>query len=91
MNFLIVNPNLFEMIGVAGFALYVINYSLLTLRYVDGNCLSYFVSNLLAASFVLVGLTVSFNLAAALIQLFWVAMSLFGIVLRLTRPAPLTA
>ena len=91
MNFIIVNPDVFEMIGVAGFALYVINYSLLTLRFLDGHSLSYFVLNLLAAAFVLVGLTVSFNLASAMIQLFWVAMSSLGIVLRLTRPTPALA
>ena len=91
MNFIIVNPDVFEMIGVAGFALYVINYSLLTLRFMDGHSLSYFVLNLLAAAFVLVGLTVSFNLASAMIQLFWVAMSSLGIVLRLTRPTPALA
>jgi hypothetical protein len=91
MNFIIVNPDVFEMIGVAGFALYVINYSLLTLRFMDGHSLSYFVLNLLAAAFVLVGLTVSFNLASAMIQLFWVAMSSLGIVLRLARPTPALA
>ncbi|MDG1470534.1 MAG: hypothetical protein P8Q26_03075 [Ascidiaceihabitans sp.] len=91
MNFIIVNPDVFEMIGVAGFALYVINYSLLTLRFMDGHSLSYFILNLLAAASVLVGLTVSFNLASAMIQLFWVAMSSLGIVLRLTRPTPALA
>ncbi|WP_390910919.1 hypothetical protein [Pseudosulfitobacter sp. SM2401] len=91
MNFIIVNPDVFEMIGVAGFALYVINYSLLTLRFMDGHSLSYFILNLLAAAFVLVGLTVSFNLASAMIQLFWVAMSSLGIALRLARPTPALA
>lgn len=86
MELFIANPMYFEMIGVAGFALYVVNYSLLTLRYVDGHSLKYFVLNLLAAAFVLAGLMVSFNLASAMIQLFWVAMSLLGIVLRLSRP-----
>jgi len=88
MEFLIVNPDYFELIGIAGFALYVINYSLLTLRFMSGQSLSYFVLNLLAAAFVLVGLTVSFNLASAMIQLFWVVMSTLGIALRLMRPAP---
>ena len=80
-------PALFDSIGVLGFALYVIAYGLLTLRVLNGNSLAYFGLNLAAASCVLIGLTASFNLASALIQLFWVAMSLLGITLHVLRPA----
>ena len=76
---------LFELLGVFGFALYVLNYTMLTLRYISGDCMTYFAINLTAATCVLLGLSVSFNLAAALIQGFWVLMSLLGIALRLTR------
>lgn len=79
-------PALFDSIGVMGFALYVLAYGLLTIRVLNGNSLTYFGLNLAAASCVLIGLTVSFNLASALIQLFWVAMSLIGITLHLLRP-----
>lgn len=81
------SPIVFETIGVLGFALYVLAYGLLTLRVLSGNSLAYFALNLAAASCVLVGLTASFNLASALIQLFWVAMSLLGITLHVLRPA----
>ena len=74
-----------EIIGVAGFCLYVINYSLLTLQVLSGKAVSYFVINLCAASCVLVGLWASFNLAAALIQVFFIMMSLIGILLCLSR------
>jgi hypothetical protein len=77
-----------EMIGVAGFFLYVTNYSLLTLRIWSSDELRYFVVNLTAASCVLIGLTHSFNLAAALIQIFFVSMSIIGIALRLRRSPP---
>lgn len=87
MGFLPLSPIIFEIIGVLGFGLYVLNYTLLTLGYINGQKVSYFILNLLAASFVLIGLTVSFNLAAALVQIFWVAMSLLGIALRLSRPS----
>lgn len=80
------SPVIFETIGVIGFGLYVLNYTLLTLRYINGHDVAYFILNLLAATFVLVGLITSFNLASALIQVFWVAMSLIGITLRFTRP-----
>ena len=77
----------FETIGVIGFCLYVLAYTLLTLRLLAGNSVKYFSLNLTAASCVLIGLTVSFNLASALIQLFWVVMSLVGITLHVLRPA----
>ena len=74
--------NVAEVIGVSGFVLYICNYLLLTFRYVGGNTVLYFSLNLAAASAVLVGLTHSFNLASALIQVFWIAISLIGISLR---------
>ena len=75
----------FELAGITGFAIYVMNYSLLTLRRISGDCISYFVLNFSAASLVMIGLMTSFNLAAALIQGFWIAMSIVGITLRLRR------
>lgn len=74
-------------IGVLGFALYVLTYSLLTLRVLQGCSPRYFALNLAAASCVLIGLTGNFNLASAMIQLFWVAMSLLGLMLHIMRPA----
>lgn len=79
-------PAVFELIGVAGFALYVLNYSLLTLHRITSHSKTYFVINMIAASFVLIGLTNSFNLASALIQGFWIVISITAIIVRL-RPA----
>ncbi|WP_299546907.1 hypothetical protein [uncultured Tateyamaria sp.] len=73
----------YEVIGILGFALYVTNYSLLTTRCLSSDCLAYFSINLVAASCVLLGLVASFNLASALLQIFWVAMSIIGIFVRL--------
>lgn len=75
-----------EMIGVLGFCLYVTAYSLLTLRVLTTSSVVYFVINLTAASCVLIGLSTSFNLASALIQMFWVCMSIVGIALHIRRP-----
>lgn len=74
-----------EIAGVGGFLLYVFNYSMLSLRRVSGDSIGYYVVNVCAASLVLIGLTASFNLAAALIQSFFIAMSTIGIALRLYR------
>ncbi len=79
------NPFLFEMIGVAGFGLYVMNYTLLTFHKLHSHDALYFAINLVAASMVLCGLMVSFNLASAMIQAFWVVISLTAIIVRLRR------
>lgn len=80
-----VPPEVFDAIGVAGFGLYVLNYVLLTVQRTRSDQVSYFVLNWLAATMVLIGLTTAFNLAAALIQIFWIAISTVGIVLRCRR------
>lgn len=74
---------LYDAIGIAGFGLYVLTYGLLTLNRVDSKNLSYFVLNLMAASLVLIGLVGAFNLASALIQVFWISISIFAIVVRI--------
>lgn len=74
-----------DLIGVMGFGLYVLTYSLLTLQKISADHTMYFVMNLLAAGMVMVGLMSAFNLASALIQTFWIAMSLVGIASRLAQ------
>lgn len=87
MTYFTLSNTMIEMIGVGGFFLYVANYTMLTLRILTGDCLRYFVLNIAAASMVLIGLSASFNLASAMIQGFWVVMSLIGIAMRLRRRA----
>lgn len=79
-------PSLFEAIGVAGFILYVANYALLTFQHITSQSKTFFVINMFAASFVLIGLIQSFNLASALIQCFWIVISITAIVLRKAPP-----
>ena len=80
-------PQVFEAIGVVGFALYVLNYALLTFQRIHSASSTYFVLNLAAATLVLIGLTYSFNLASALIQLFWIVISITAIAVRHRAPA----
>ncbi|AKS46891.1 hypothetical protein SAMN05444287_2015 [Octadecabacter temperatus] len=75
-------PALFDAVGVFGFGLYVLNYTMLTFHRVTSHCKSYFAINLVAASMVLIGMTFSFNLASALIQLFWIGISVAAIIVR---------
>jgi hypothetical protein len=78
-------PFVVNVIGVIGFSLYVMNYCLLTFHRLTSHSKLYFVINLMAASMVLIGLTHSFNLAAALIQLFWIVISTTAIIVRLRQ------
>ncbi len=80
-------PGLLDAIGVAGFGLYVLNYALLTVRRGRSDNIAYFAINGAAASMVLVGLLSSFNLASAMIQIFWIGISAIAIFIRLRRPA----
>lgn len=86
MENLFSNPHIFDGIGVAGFILYVTSYTCLTLGFISGDSIGYFCMNLIAASCVMTGLMASFNLASALIQGFWITMSIIGITIRVMRP-----
>jgi len=77
---------MFELVGMAGFSLYVMTYGLLTFGVLRGHSVAYFALNLLAAACVLISLSVSFNLASALTQIFWISMSMIGITLQIMRP-----
>lgn len=85
-TFQLIPPALLEAIGVIGFGLYVLNYTMLTMHHLTSHSKTYFVINIVAASCVLIGLTHSFNLASALIQGFWIVISFTAIFVRL-RPA----
>lgn len=73
----------FDLLGVVGAGLYICNYTLLVMRRFTADHPGYFVVNLLAAGLVLLSLTHAFNLGAALIQFFFLVMSIAGIVSRL--------
>lgn len=76
-------PEFLEVLGVLGFGVYVLNYSLLTLRKLDSEHIMYFCLNCLAAGLVLTSLIQAFNLASALIQVFWIGISTIGIITRM--------
>lgn len=78
-------PATFEIVGVAGFLLYVVNYALLTFQRLRSQDTGYFILNFLAASMVLFGLMHSWNLASALIQIFWIAISIAAVAIRLGK------
>lgn len=71
-----------DLIGIVGFCIYVTNYTLLTLHKLESRGTVYFALNIAAASCVLIGLSGAFNLAAAMIQGFWIVASFGAIYLR---------
>lgn len=81
-------PALLDAIGVVGFGLYVLNYTMLTLQRVKSESILYFAINGTAAAMVLIGLMNAFNLAAAMIQVFFICSSAIAILLRLRARQP---
>lgn len=72
-----------QSVGVLGFMLYMASFAALQLEWIEGRGLAYSIANVLAASLVLVSLSVEFNLASALIQVSWITIGVLGIALRL--------
>ncbi|MGX9354139.1 CBU_0592 family membrane protein [Roseobacteraceae bacterium S113] len=75
----------FRAIGLLGFCIYVAAFFGLSMGRLDSTRPLYFAMVLVASSCVLASLWVDFNLSAALIQTFYIAMSLGAIVLRLRK------
>lgn len=71
-----------DLCGVAGFALYVMNYVCLSTGRAQRHMTRYFARNLCAALLVLASLTQDFNLGSAMVQLFFIGISLFALVSR---------
>lgn len=68
--------------GLIGFAVYVCGFFCLSTGRLDSSKPIYFALTLTAASCVLLSLWADFNLSAALIQIFYIFMSIGGIILR---------
>lgn len=69
----------YDAIGLVGVVLYIAAYAALQLGLVQGSGYTYTVTNLVAALLVLVSLMESFNLSSAIIQITWIAISIFGL------------
>lgn len=74
-----------RIMGVAGFLCYVGNYIALSFRWLTSECIGFFIINTFAATMVLISLTRDFNLASAMIQVFWIVIGLTAIAIRLWR------
>jgi predicted membrane protein len=77
-------------IGLLGFSIYVIGFFCLCTGRLSSSTPAYFLLTFIAASCVMMSLIVEFNLSAALIQLFYIVMSLGGVISRLSHRKRLT-
>lgn len=68
-----------DAVGMLGTFLVVLAYCLLQLERTDPRGLTYNLTNLLGATFLLVSLCFNFNLASFVIEVFWIAASLVGL------------
>lgn len=72
-----------RLIGLFGVLLYIAGFLLLSAGKVDSSKPGYFTLVFLAACCVMISLCIDFNMSSALIQLFYIAMSLGAILLRI--------
>jgi hypothetical protein len=76
---------LLDAVGIIGAALLMVAYLLLQINKLQSNGLAYSLLNAIGAFLIVCSLLVNFNLAAFLIEVFWVLISLIGII-RYLRP-----
>lgn len=74
----------FQLLGALGSLIYVGGYLLVQCGHVCGNSAAFTASKLIAAVLVLVSLGTAFNLAAFLIQISFIAISIYGLWYRLS-------
>jgi len=69
----------FDLVGTAGVLLMVIAYLLLQLEKLSGSAISYLLLNAAGAALVIISLMFRFNLPAFLMEVFWLLISLYGL------------
>ncbi len=68
-----------DAVGIAGVALILVAYFALLSERLSSRDLGYSVLNLVGAILITVSLAIDFNLASLIIEIFWMAVSLYGI------------
>lgn len=73
--------HVYDIVGTIGVALIIVTYAGVQLRKMEVASLAYSALNLLGALMILVSLAYNFNLASVVIEIFWIIISLWGIVI----------
>lgn len=77
--------SLYDLIGNVGVIFIIVAYLLLQLNKISSDDIRYSIMNLLGAALVIISLIENFNISAFVIEAFWVAISLIGILKFLKR------
>lgn len=80
MNYENLSFEWFDAVGISGVAIILIVYYLLQIERMRSDDLIYSVANLVGALLIVVSLYYRFNLASFVIEVFWILISLIGIV-----------
>jgi hypothetical protein len=72
--------------GIAGFLCIIGSYFWLQIGRTSGQTRAYSLVNAIGAALVLVSLYHDFNLSAVLVEIFWLVISLLGLVISLRKP-----
>ena len=75
----------FDIIGTLGVGMIIVAYAAVQGGRMKSEQLSYSITNLVGAGMILVSLRYNFNLASVIIEVFWILISVWGIVLWLKR------
>ena len=71
--------SVYDLVGTIGVAIIIVTYVLLQLEKLKSTDLYYSALNAIGASMIIFSLYFDFNLAAFVIEFFWLLISLFGI------------
>ena len=74
-----------DFIGLAGVAVIIATYYLLQSGRMKSDSVAYSASNAAGAGLVMISLFFDFNLSAFIVEVFWVAISLYGVFRHLRR------
>jgi formate hydrogenlyase subunit 3/multisubunit Na+/H+ antiporter MnhD subunit len=70
-----------DIVGTIGVTIIIVAYAATQMRRLKPEHLLYSLANLIGAAMTLVSLAYNFNLASVIIEIFWILISLWGIVL----------
>jgi hypothetical protein len=74
------NFTFYDLIGSVGVGLIIITYILLQAEKVKSESLGYSLANAIGASLIAFSLLFNFNLSAFIVEVFWLLISLYGII-----------
>ena len=74
------NMQWYDVVGAIGVVLIIVTYAAVQMRKMEATNITYSSTNLIGAVMILISLLYNFNLASFVIEIFWILISLWGIV-----------